>query len=62
MSRVRRAKCVRCESLERPQKSKEIHYVKNQLGESVPICSQCILELKEEEDFVRLIQEEDDEL
>jgi len=62
MSRARKAKCVRCESLERPQQSKTIHYVKNQLGESVPICSQCILEMKEEEDFVRLIQEEEDEL
>lgn len=59
--RAKRLKCVRCESLERPQKSKSIHYVKNALGESIPLCSVCILEMKEEEDFIRLVQEEDEQ-
>ena len=57
--RAKRLKCIRCESLERPQKSKSIYYVKNTLGESIPLCSTCILEMKEEEDFIRLAQEEE---
>jgi hypothetical protein len=58
--RAKKLRCVRCESLERSQKSKSIHYVKNALGESIPLCSTCILEMKEEEDFIRLAQEEDE--
>ena len=54
--------CVRCELLDRPQKSKSIHYVTTSLGEKLPICSACILELKEEEDFLESLKEENGSL
>ena len=51
--------CVRCEILGRKQKSKEVHYILNELGESVPICSACLLEIKEEDETFKQIEEED---
>lgn len=58
---AKKVKCVRCESLERPQKSKSITFIKNAVGESIPLCSMCILEIKEEEDFfIRSVQEDDE--
>jgi hypothetical protein len=51
-------KCVRCESLERPQKSKTIHYIPNDSGDKIPVCSVCILEIKEEEEFLKSISED----
>ena len=47
-------KCVRCEALERPQRSKVVHKV---LG--VPICSVCIEELVEETFFFKDLEEDE---
>jgi hypothetical protein len=55
-----KVKCVRCESLERPQKSKAVTFIKNAIGESIPLCSSCILEIKEEEVFISQAQEDDE--
>lgn len=49
--------CVRCESLERPQKSKKIYWVKNSLGDEVPLCSVCLLELEEEKFFLKDLED-----
>ena len=57
----KRKKCVRCESLERVQQSKSIYLVKNSLGEFIPLCSVCVIEVKEEEEFLNSLKEEDDE-
>jgi len=54
-------KCVRCESLERPQKSKRIHLVKTPSGGEIPICAKCLLEIQEEEDFVKSLREEEED-
>lgn len=53
-------KCVRCETLDRPQKSRSVYMVKNELGESVPLCAVCIIEVGEEEDFLESLKEEED--
>ena len=53
--------CVRCESLERPQRSKAIYQIKNYIGELIPLCAVCVIEVKEEEDFFKLLKEEEDE-
>ena len=56
MGSRKKVKCVRCESLERKQKSPDIHY----LDEEVPVCAVCLQEIVEEEDyFKRLAVEED---
>jgi hypothetical protein len=52
--------CVRCEMLDRPQKSKSIHYMTLESGEKVPMCATCLLEIKEEEDFLESLSEEND--
>jgi len=54
-------KCVRCESLDRKQKSRKIHMVKGSSEEEIPICSVCLLEMQEEEDFINSLKEEEDE-
>jgi len=63
MARKRGNTCVRCESLERKQKSKSIIYITNDLGEKIPICSVCAIEIEEEENFIKSLLEytEEDE-
>lgn len=59
---VSKRKCVRCESLDRKQKSNKIHYVKITEEESIPICSKCLLEIQDEKEFIESIKEiEEDE-
>lgn len=61
MKRKKR-KCIRCESLERPQQSKSVYLVKNSAGgEFIPLCSVCILEIKEEEEFLNSLKEIDED-
>jgi hypothetical protein len=43
--------------LERPQKSKKIYWVKNSLGDEVPLCSVCLLELEEEKFFLKDLED-----
>jgi hypothetical protein len=45
----KKAKCVRCESMERKQQSKSIYLVKNELGEMIPLCATCMTEIRDEE-------------
>ena len=49
----KRIKCVRCETLERPQKNRATSWIKNTLGDTIPLCSLCILEIEEEEEIFR---------
>jgi hypothetical protein len=56
----KKMKCVRCETLDRSQKSKSVYMVKNELGESIPLCAVCIIEIREEEDFLESLKEEED--
>jgi hypothetical protein len=60
----KRSRCFRCETLERPQQSKSIYLLKNDLGEMVPLCAVCLVEVKEEEDYLESLKEtiEEDEL
>lgn len=57
----KKVKCVRCEALERKQKSKSVTLVKVGDRGLIPLCSACILEIEEEEKFVRSLQEEDED-
>jgi hypothetical protein len=57
----KRVKCFRCDSLDRPQKSKSIYLVKNELGEITPICAVCVVEIKEEEDYLESLKEKFEE-
>lgn len=57
----KRKYCVRCESLERPQKNNRIHLVKTPSGGEIPICATCLLEIQEEEDFINSLKEEEEE-
>jgi hypothetical protein len=54
-------KCVRCESLERKQKSRKIHYLKISEEESIPLCSVCILEIQDEKDLIESLKLEENE-
>ena len=51
-------KCVRCESLERKQASRKIYYINNNLGDKIPICSVCLLELDEEDQLFNNLDNE----
>ena len=54
--------CVRCESLERKQKSKSVVWIKNDIAEKIPICSVCVLEMEEEDKFIKnFLESLDDE-
>jgi hypothetical protein len=58
----KKVKCVRCESLERPQKSKVVYSIANAAGDKIPLCAVCVIEIKEEEDFFKEFREgEEDE-
>jgi hypothetical protein len=46
-------KCVRCEMLERKQKSSHIQYIG-----MVPLCDTCLEEIAEEELFFKIREEE----
>ena len=46
-------KCVRCESLEIKQRSKAVTMITNTLGDKIPLCSVCIVEITDEEEFFR---------
>jgi hypothetical protein len=54
----KRVRCVRCELLDRRQKSKSIHYITNNTGDKIPVCSVCLLEIKEEEDYLESLKRE----
>jgi len=58
---MKKQRCIRCESLERPPQSKTIYSIKNPFGESIPLCAVCIVEIKEEEDFFNRGFSEEDE-
>jgi hypothetical protein len=50
----KKVKCVRCEMLERKQRSKYVYTVGG-----VSLCGVCVLEVKEEEEFIESLKEED---
>lgn len=52
-------KCVRCESLDRPQKSRKIYKIKNHFGDEVPVCSSCLEEIAEEEEYFKVSEEDE---
>jgi hypothetical protein len=54
-----KVRCVRCESLERKQKSRKIVY--SGPDGSIPLCSVCIQEIAEMDLFFKIQQEEDEE-
>ena len=54
-------KCVRCESLERKQKSRKIHYLKISEEESIPLCSTCLSEIQDEKELIESLKVLDDE-
>ena len=56
----KKAKCIRCEALERPQQSKHVYSIKNSIGDMITLCAVCILEIKEEEDYFKKSIFEDD--
>lgn len=57
----KKLKCVRCESMERPQKSHAVYVIKNALGEPIPLCAACIVEIRDEEDFFESLKEEEED-
>jgi hypothetical protein len=60
----KKQKCIRCEALERRQQSRIIYSVTNSIGDTIPICAKCLGELKDEEDFFKIMDQtlEEDEL
>ena len=56
--------CIRCEALERKQQSKIVYDITNPIGDKIPLCAVCIVEMKDEEDFFGALDKtlEDDEL
>jgi hypothetical protein len=51
--------CVRCEALGRKQLGGSIHYFSGTTGDKVPVCSVCLLEIKEEEFFMNNLEEDE---
>lgn len=51
--------CVRCESLDRPMKGKLLYKVKNHFGDEVPMCSFCLEEIVEEEEYFKEVGEDE---
>jgi hypothetical protein len=39
--------------------SKSIYSIKNELGEFIPLCAVCVVEIKEEEEFFKNLEEVD---
>ncbi len=53
MSNKKKIKCVRCESLDRRQKSPHLQY----LDEEIPICDFCLQEIAEEEEYFKQLED-----
>jgi hypothetical protein len=57
---MKHKRCIRCEALERPQQSKMLYSITNQIGDTISLCAVCVIEIKEEEDYFKNEIEEDE--
>jgi|WetSurSiteA1Bulk_404760.scaffolds.fasta_scaffold72061_2 hypothetical protein len=53
--------CVRCESLERPQRGHKLYSIINSVGDKISLCAECLLEIQEEEEYLSFLREETEE-